>query len=812
MAQYNEMDLAIDDLMSVRSGSHKNSPEYTAVLTAITGLQDVTSFLCGPDAVWNDVSRQMALNEYEKVCKACEGYLKGKDSPRHYGYGEARLHAVREIERIARLDMQALSDPQAATAFQGLPDLLRAGRGSVVSVEDPRAISAVGANMSQRIPLSVSEGLHGSQGFFTEESKLSLDSLADHLAENYQQPALQGLLGEIRKDPREVFDKISTARVRMHERVKSLSEKKDVPSYEALLCGGLTDAKIIFQEETERLFTELHLPADQVRPMFEDPKLRRAFIDLSNEMRKPVAAYNMNTGDAMIPKDQEIAKRNVGMSRIAELLMVPELIAHAETMSVEIGGEIRQGVFMEKAQGEDVQHLKKGDGLADITADSLDDPGLKRNLADLQVLDYICGNIDRHGANMLYQTKREGDRVVVTGLTGIDNDLSFGTIPPKDFMSHGRMVTPKNMMVMRRNTADIVTALADMSEEVLGHQLRDLNFTPDELKQVHGRLRDLRDQIVADRTYFADPEKTQPERGHILVLEDEQFAGIRFDGLKIHGPNTKAKNYFDNVGEIPALIPGLKQEREKSGAFDAPQSDISYAASTRSWKYAVDKGPVQLRDMAAEADKISALKARMTKADSIFHRNSGSYRWMKESLDNLEKKTREYAELAKKEPDGRLTPDQAKELDSLYREVNKAAQNYHQQHQGKRSSSIGTERQKLSQELFVIKPPHTAEPQAPTAQASVQQTSRTKQNDPPAAKTDQPVGEDHPTLSAAKKDPPTKKHIPRDEFFAQGAPKKETTTRRRDHSVKAQSMGREAAGKENGTKPRKKTQKTQQTP
>ena len=46
-----------------------------------------------------------------------------------------------------------------------------------------------------------------------------------------------------------------------------------------------------------------------------------------------------------------------------------------------------------------------------------------RSLADLQIIDYLCLNEDRHPGNLMYQVNQEG---IITGIQGIDNDSSFG--------------------------------------------------------------------------------------------------------------------------------------------------------------------------------------------------------------------------------------------------------------------------------------------------------------------------------------------------------------------------------------------------
>ena len=45
----------------------------------------------------------------------------------------------------------------------------------------------------------------------------------------------------------------------------------------------------------------------------------------------------------------------------------------------------------------------------------------------MQIIDYICLNTDRHGANMMYHFSNDNPPKFL-GVTGIDNDNSFGTM------------------------------------------------------------------------------------------------------------------------------------------------------------------------------------------------------------------------------------------------------------------------------------------------------------------------------------------------------------------------------------------------
>jgi hypothetical protein len=89
------------------------------------------------------------------------------------------------------------------------------------------------------------------------------------------------------------------------------------------------------------------------------------------------------------------------------------------------------GVFLEQASGAEMRAGYLGGHAVDAEANranaqqlALDDPVLQRALNKLQLLDAICGQVDRHAANMFVDTDAQG---LVTGLQGIDNDMAFGS-------------------------------------------------------------------------------------------------------------------------------------------------------------------------------------------------------------------------------------------------------------------------------------------------------------------------------------------------------------------------------------------------
>ncbi|GAA4708011.1 DUF4157 domain-containing protein [Nocardioides conyzicola] len=124
--------------------------------------------------------------------------------------------------------------------------------------------------------------------------------------------------------------------------------------------------------------------------------------------------------------DPNYGARSVALYRLDQLFNAG-VTARAEFAVHKNGdGKSVLGTVLESAKGTkavDVKYHAKGD---EKSGDSLglDDPVLQRGLNKLQLLDAICGQLDRHMGNYFIQDDGKGN---VTGVTGIDLDMAFGS-------------------------------------------------------------------------------------------------------------------------------------------------------------------------------------------------------------------------------------------------------------------------------------------------------------------------------------------------------------------------------------------------
>lgn len=115
-----------------------------------------------------------------------------------------------------------------------------------------------------------------------------------------------------------------------------------------------------------------------------------------------------------------MTRRNVATSRMADLIGLGDLVARSQTVDIldKKTGKTIHGNLMDEAKGVAYEEVQEAFENKKVTSSFM------RDLTNLQVLDMLCGQVDRHVHNMLYQRDELGN---VTGIQGIDNDAAFGT-------------------------------------------------------------------------------------------------------------------------------------------------------------------------------------------------------------------------------------------------------------------------------------------------------------------------------------------------------------------------------------------------
>lgn len=234
---------------------------------------------------------------------------------------------------------------------------------------------------------------------------------------------------------------------------------------------------------------------EQITPMTleEETNMLAPFEELTRTNPKAAEALmkevQARQNEVNIPSDigidlnnPQFAKRDVATYRLDQLLGT-DLIARTQFALRNVDGKSTLGSMMAKAKGHqlgavDLSANKEEQSSKSTPSINIEDPNLQRLLSRLQLLDTLAMQADRNLGNFFVQMDKDGN---VTGLTGIDNDMSFGE---RDDVK-GRVYTyPGLSKYVDENMAHKIIAL---DPDLLAMAMSDL-LTPQEITGLLSRL------------------------------------------------------------------------------------------------------------------------------------------------------------------------------------------------------------------------------------------------------------------------------------------------------------------------------------
>ena len=368
-------------------------------------------------------------------------------------------------------------------------------------------------NLNERIPLTLTHGDEPEQkGFFTKDNRTA-----------------EGVPGE--KKLKKTLEKYKGRMDFLSEGyVKALLGQIYQRDKELLGCLRTSPAELAFEnwQETLTKMAGIHLPGQNVN-LFEKIQNAGDFHRMVDVLHDYLEVFNVISihKTALINPKGRINRRNSAMSRMADYLGCPDLLARSENVKLKVNGKTVRGTFMKEAEGWDYRNISAESPFLKTNIYSAENLNLKKQIADLQILDYLSGNPDRHGGNMFYQFQEEGGTAKLIGIQGIDNDLSFGRfLMNRQVM---QVVLPKEMKVI---TSDMALRVMDLNESKLRGLLYGYELTEKEMNAAVRRLNTLKGQIVAGSEEYAKGYgKGHLAKGHIKIVSDEELDLLPFSDL-----------------------------------------------------------------------------------------------------------------------------------------------------------------------------------------------------------------------------------------------------------------------------------------
>ncbi len=532
-------------LEDANSYTRRNSKEYNEFLKSLDNVNKLWEM---PNTKENT---KAMLHAYERLEKACKAYLDKNSSPRRTDMGEQRIDIVRDVLNLQRREKKELEGYYntfaASPEERILGDCVEKARYVELNEKDYK-LGRIGAGTSVRLHI---EGKN-INGIFTEEkaekfigfegiimrnlqnAKKIPQSVAGKIC-SYSNCATKGCaLVEIHKED-DVYKFLTDNNI-----IKKNNNEAEKQQWKQFAENLSADFKEMRKNKTYNAFNAVkvlnrvineYAPAEykdvlkryndsyrffnaiSSRDVSMEVKLQylsernvcsRSDIKKGSPARKELEQFltdvTLETNSQRIAErtgiDSErridLNTRNIATSVLAELIGCPSVVAKTEKATVVTAdGKTREGIFMEYVKGKEGGDLDFG-ASEKMAMDQKPNGGLKKKIADLQVLDSLCGQTDRHLNNIMFQTDEDG---LVSDIKGIDNDMSFGVTKLNASGCH-------NINLGAITHIDETTAnnIRNLNKEILEYKMKDL--------LVQKEIDSLWDRVRVMQAWLNDPRVT----------------------------------------------------------------------------------------------------------------------------------------------------------------------------------------------------------------------------------------------------------------------------------------------------------------
>ena len=597
-------------LVNNKGGSSKTTTAVNIAGAYATKYPEKKILIAETDGKLDKDSYDKLVKQYVDVANKAVAYMEKKTSP-------ARENVVEYIQKIVSKDLMSLNrlDKDNPGMLDAAFEASRAMR-----IEIPQELShRVGGQMSDRFPVKSNYGV---KGYFTARTSAAQDDKWNKLVDSIEKIGLD-------QEYMNIFNGLRTNhQLRMDlEQEITLKEEHTIQNFMVKL--------------------NICKRTSWVKEMLEhDEKLAKVMKILATDGVKLLTPYNMVDRLGYDPYTRNDNK-NAAMYAVAKRLGCERIIAKAVPMVVVNGKQIIKGTFMESAEGCDLSNLKSSDQLWRYNhQESPYHKGLFRDLADMQVLDYICGNVDRHKGNMLYKTEKIDGKVKITGIVGIDNDASFpeGKFKGFEFVPRNELVSatlfkPENFRYVNKKTRDMILNLnrADLELVLRGHNIskKAIDLAWKRTKEVQKVLSnpelnkieyadDLNENITRERTNSSNPfnDKDYSKNPSIFTGFDkymaiqvgyqlkkasrEQIERLRKNKQYAEATMLEVKETLDTK-ELSAHLDAKEQERESKFA--------EFKATTRESAFLLEE--LKINGMDALMDRVNRLKTPTTEFEKM---------------------------------------------------------------------------------------------------------------------------------------------------------------------------------------------------
>jgi len=616
---------AIEEFRKEAAG--KNIEGYLQYAQAMDELDQLMEKGCELDSFglpkpMDKAAKDELLAAMQKTALAGEAYLENvkkaaeKDPQINLKKGVPGM--VGKLQQMLSKDFQVVSEYDPAAEQTSLPELLEKSRSATIDVNSAD-MPAVGGSMSTRTPLRIknSKG-EVKRGFFTK--KTEMDFLKKYKASIEKVKKLTNKEKEL-KALDDLLPKYKEHIIKLHPETKNRDDAYFADKLVRECCGEDNDL------QTGSGFSRNHFKK-VLEDIGLDPGLTfggtvRSNLGAEFEILNR-GAHHVNIHFLGLKEGERVDSANCGMSSVSTLLGKPDLLAKSVNMNIrDEKGNVTNGSFMDLSEGLNLNSNPDDfQAVSDMPLEGTEGKLIK-DLADIQVIDYICGNLDRHFGNMTYKVNEKGK---IIGIQGIDNDCSFprdGELK-KHWKEFGGL---DHMNCISQSMADKIKSL---DPAMLKFSLRGKGLSEEQIDFSVQRLLNLKDAIAKGEKHYEnkpaiEPQKAVFDEGFLRTVPDKDFEKLSLVQTYCHvkkGKQYAVYNVFNEFHEWFAK--GFRSARRSGRRYDPKYKtdEIRYGrAATSESRYSAE----ELADPLKNADRI--VRRGNFNVDDLTVKNNGTQKF-----------------------------------------------------------------------------------------------------------------------------------------------------------------------------------------
>ena len=542
--------------------SGENVQQYMDFCTSIFAIKGMIDYYSTPDGNGNlpllDERQKMEMiSLYGQAIKTSAPLLNDEAQ----GPAGIQMNSiVKEILPLLHSDHMAL-EMAGKTEPMPLPEIISKGRTRVIDLGQQPVKTEPGKG-SDVFRLKTENNGEVNEGFFmperTVDIKQSYDAFLDDMEKKYA--GYKALIDHFRTlTLSQAFESetISYDKFDMYPsdelRNKSTEEKKTI------IKGKFFDRFWSKAGVTAQDIDQVSVQADYLK--FTD-EFYNGFLKIYQDHR----SYTGEKSLLNLESGSNLDRRNTAMYRMAGLFGKPELIPESRSMIVVQGGEPVVGTFMSEAYGVDTATLKADSPMLKYKPETFENPEVFDDIAAMQALDYICGNVDRRPGNVLLRFAPENAaNAKLVGISPINNGLSFGDAgETKEGADH--FVKLSEMGAVGE---DFYNAICMITKEQMGIMLSDCKLSQGEIDKAWERKEALQRKIEEDKAFFSDKEVGYTEAGRIRLVKKEEWSSYSIKTLGETHASSHFRMISDSVDTARQRLQESEAKKEKEAEYES---------------------------------------------------------------------------------------------------------------------------------------------------------------------------------------------------------------------------------------------------